>query len=108
MNSGGLKDILDRFRGAGKGDTVDSWVGKGPNQPIDPEHVEAAIDEDTLAALREQTGLSREEILRRLAVNLPEAVDELSPDGHLPEGSAETAEPTLLDPVPGASAPKPQ
>ena len=106
VGGGGLKDILDKFRGTGKGDAVDSWVGKGPNQPIDPEHVAAAIDEDTLAALNEQTGLSREEILRRLAVNLPEAVDELSPDGHLPEGKPDTAEPTLLDPVPGASASK--
>jgi uncharacterized protein YidB (DUF937 family) len=81
---------------------VDSWVGKGPNKPIDPEHVEAAIDEETLVALYEQTGLSREEILKRLAVNLPEAVDELSPDGHLPEGQAEKDEPTLLDPIPAA------
>ena len=103
-----MTEILDKFRGTGKGDAIDSWVGKGPNKPLDPEHVEAAIDDDTLAALRKQTGLSREEILRRLAVNLPEAVDELSPDGHLPEGSAETAEPTLLDPVPGASGAKPQ
>ena len=102
LGGGGLKEILDRFRGAGKGDAVDSWVGKGPNQPLDPEHVEAAIDEDTLAALYEQTGLSREEILKRLAVNLPEAVDELSPDGHLLEGQAETGEPTLLDPIPAA------
>ena len=103
LGGGGLKDILDKFRGAGKGVAVDSWVGKGPNLPLDPEHVEGVIDEDTLAALYAQTGLSREEILRRLAVNLPEAVDELSPDGHLPEGRAEAAEPTLLDPIPRAS-----
>ena len=105
LRGGGLTEILDKFRGTGKGDAVDSWVGKGPNEPLKPAHVQEAIDEDTLAALSKQTGLSREEILERLAVNLPEAVYELSPDGHLPEGQAETGEPTLLDPIP-AAAPK--
>ncbi|MFI0847492.1 YidB family protein [Mesorhizobium sp. IMUNJ 23232] len=107
LGGGGLKDIIDRFRNAGMGEKVDTWVSKGTNAPLDPAHVEAAIDEDTLAALYVQTGLSREEILRRLAVNLPEAVDELSPDGKLPEAKAATAEPTLLDPVPPAAQQKP-
>ncbi|MEQ1956411.1 YidB family protein [Mesorhizobium sp. CN2-181] len=100
LEGGGLKDIVDRFRNAGLGEKVDTWVSKGTNEPLDPTQVESAIDGDTLAALSKKTGLSREEILRRLAVNLPEAVDELSPDGHLPGGQAGAAEPTLLDPVP--------
>ncbi|WP_442580737.1 YidB family protein [Mesorhizobium sp. ASY16-5R] len=107
LGGGGLTEILDKFRGAGKGDAVDSWVGKGPNKPLDPEHVKAAIDEDTIAALHEQTGLSREEILERLAVNLPEAVDELTPDGQLPGGTTERAGDTLLDPVPPISPKSP-
>jgi uncharacterized protein YidB (DUF937 family) len=99
LRGGGLGEILDRFRNAGKGDAVDSWIGKGNNQPLDPSHVEEAIDADTLDALEKQTGLSRHEILRRLAVNLPEAVDELSLEGNLPEAPKE---PTLLDSAPAA------
>lgn len=96
-----LGDILDRFRGAGAGSKVDSWVGTGPNQPIQPSDVEAAIDEDTLTSLSMQTGLSREELISRITRDLPEAVNEMTPNGNLPpeptRGSDET---TLLDDVP--------
>jgi len=96
-----LGDILDRFRGAGAGSKVDSWVGTGPNQPIQPSEVEAAIDDDTLTSLSMQTGLSREELISRITRDLPEAVNKMTPDGKLPpeptQGSNET---TLLDDVP--------
>ncbi|KRB29814.1 hypothetical protein ASD99_24490 [Mesorhizobium sp. Root695] len=96
-----LGDILDRFRGAGAGSKVDSWVGTGPNQPIEPNDVEAAIDEDTLTSLSMQTGLSRDELISRITRDLPEAVNKMTPNGALPpeptKGSGET---TLLDDVP--------
>ncbi|BCG88285.1 hypothetical protein MesoLj113c_43950 [Mesorhizobium sp. 113-3-9] len=94
-----LGDILDRFRGAGAGSKVDSWVGTGPNEPIEPNEVEAALDENTLTALSMQTGLSREELIRRITRDLPEAVSKMTPNGELPpaEGNDET---TLLDDVP--------
>jgi uncharacterized protein YidB (DUF937 family) len=88
MIRGGLGDLLDRFRNAGKGEAVDSWVRQGPNSPLKPEHVEEAIDPDTLDALTRQTGMPREEILQRLAIDLPATVDELSPDGQLREATA--------------------
>ncbi|MER9257948.1 YidB family protein [Mesorhizobium sp. M0619] len=79
-----LGDILDRFRGAGAGSKVDSWVGTGPNEPIQPSDVEAAIDEDTLTSLSMQTGLSREELISRITRDLPEAVSKMTPAGELP------------------------
>src|SRR6187431_1585223 len=33
---GGLREVLDRFRNAGSGDKVDSWVKEGPNEGIEP------------------------------------------------------------------------
>lgn len=97
-----LGDILDRFRTAGAGAKVDSWVGAGPNEPIEPRDVEMAIDEDTLTALSTQTGLSREELITRITRDLPEAVNNMTPNGELPaagptQGPGET---TLLDDVP--------
>lgn len=104
--SGGLGEILDRLRNIGAGGAIDSWMGKGANEPLNPSQVEAAIDEETLQSLSRQTGMSREELLQRLARNLPETVDELSPEGELPDGSAsggDVGQPTLLDPVPAGS-----
>lgn len=81
---GGLKDLVDQFRGAGHGDAIDSWVGSGTNQPAAPQQLESAIGADTLQALAQQTGLSKEEILARLSKTLPEAIDRYTPDGRLP------------------------
>ncbi|HMO29086.1 YidB family protein [Enterovirga sp.] len=81
---GGLKDLVDQFRNAGHGETVDSWVGSGPNKPAAPHQLETAIGPDVLQALAGQTGLSKEEILSRLSRTLPEAVDRYTPNGSLP------------------------
>lgn len=81
---GGLKDLVDQFRGAGHGEAVDSWVNSGPNQPAAPQQLESAIGSDVLQALAQQTGLSKEEILSRLSRTLPEAIDRYTPDGRLP------------------------
>jgi uncharacterized protein YidB (DUF937 family) len=81
---GGLKDLVDHFRNAGHGETVDSWVNPGPNRPAEPSGLEKAIGGDTLDALARQTGLSKDEILSRLSRTLPDAVDRYTPDGRLP------------------------
>jgi len=81
---GGLADVVDRFRNAGAGAAADSWVAKGPNQPITADHAENALGPDLIDMLTKQTGLSRQELLSRLSKVLPEAVDKLTPDGRLP------------------------
>jgi uncharacterized protein YidB (DUF937 family) len=81
---GGLSELIDRFKQTGQGEVADSWINKGPNQPVAPHQLEKAIPSDVLATLSEQTGLSREELLSRLSRNLPEAVDRYTPDGRLP------------------------
>ena len=84
MLSGGLQDIVDRFRQAGQGEVADSWVSTGPNRPVQPQHLEQALGADTLDTIARQTGLSREEVLTRLTRNLPSAVDQYTPDGRIP------------------------
>jgi uncharacterized protein YidB (DUF937 family) len=81
---GGLRDLIDRFRGTAQAKTADSWVRTGPNEPIRPEQLEQAIGSDALQQLAVKTGLTREELLSRLSRDLPEAVDKFTPDGRLP------------------------
>ena len=82
--SGGLRDLIERFKQNGQGTAVDSWVKTGPNQPVGPEQLQQAIGPDVLNTLSQQTGLSREELLSRLTRELPAAVDKFTPDGRLP------------------------
>ncbi len=81
---GGLGELLDSFRQSGHGDVADSWVSTGPNKEIAPQQLEQAIGPDVLASLTQQTGLSREEILARLSKDLPQAVDQYTPEGRIP------------------------
>ena len=82
--SGGLRDLVERFKQNGQGQAADSWVNRGPNQQIAPHQLEQAIGPDVLNTLSQQTGLSREELLSRLTRELPAAVDKFTPEGRLP------------------------
>jgi uncharacterized protein YidB (DUF937 family) len=82
--SGGLRDLVERFKQSGQGQAADSWVSTGPNQPLHPDQLEQAIGPDVLNTLSQQTGLSRAELLSRLTRELPAAVDKFTPEGRLP------------------------
>jgi uncharacterized protein YidB (DUF937 family) len=81
---GGLRDLFDKFTGTGQGDTAKSWIETGPNRTMEVNELERALGDDTIEELTKQTGLSRDELLLRLKTVLPDAVDRMSPEGHLP------------------------
>ena len=83
--AGGLGDLLGTFRDAGQAEVADSWVNPNvPTQGLRPDQVEQAIGSENLAELSKHTGLTREELVERLAKVIPEAVDSLTPNGQLP------------------------
>lgn len=81
---GGVGELVDRFRQNGHGETADSWVKTGPNKQLTADQLGSAIGPDILGTLSTQTGLSRDELLKRLAGVLPSAVDQYTPEGRLP------------------------
>jgi uncharacterized protein YidB (DUF937 family) len=82
--SGGLGNLIKDLQSSGHGRTAQSWVGTGPNEDIAPGDLEQALGSDTIDALSRQSGLDRDELLAGLSQQLPEFVDQLTPDGHLP------------------------
>ena len=82
--SGGLGELIHRFKQSGQSQTADSWVGRDANQSIGPTQLEQAIGPEVLNTLSQHTGLSREELLARLTRELPTAVDKFTPEGRLP------------------------
>ena len=82
--SGGLGELLDKFKQNGEGETAESWINQGPNKEVSPPQLKRAIGADVLAQLEQQTGLSQEELLARLSRELPAAVDKYTPEGRLP------------------------
>lgn len=81
---GGLGDLVDRFRQAGRGEKADSWVRDGENAPVDATDLEEALGEETITELTQKTGLSRTELLERLCKTLPNAVDRMTPAARIP------------------------
>ena len=82
--SGGLGQLIDHFRQNGQGPVADSWVSRGANQPVDENQLAQALGPDVLNTLSQHTGLSHDELLSRLTRELPNAVDQMTPEGRLP------------------------
>ena len=83
--AGGLGDLMDRFKQSGQTEVADSWVTPGvPTRGLTASEVEQAIGSDNLEELSRRTGLSRQDLLTRLATAIPENVDRMTPDGKLP------------------------
>ena len=82
--SGGLGDLLRQFQTSGLGDAANSWVGRGENHPIGPNDLANALGADQLQMLQHQTGMSRDELLDGLSQQLPHVIDQLTPEGRLP------------------------
>ena len=82
--TGGLNDLLKQFQQSGQGDIAKTWVGTGPNKAISSDDLAKALGGDQISTLMAHTGLSRQDLLAGLSQYLPEAVNQLTPDGRLP------------------------
>ena len=80
----GFDGLLKQFQQNGLGDVADSWVSKGPNKDISTNDLARSIGLDDIDALAGQTGLSRDDLLSGLQQQLPDLVDQLTPDGRMP------------------------
>jgi uncharacterized protein YidB (DUF937 family) len=81
---GGLQGLVNQFQQNGLGDTVNSWVGTGPNQSISPDQVHQALGPDLLQQLSAKSGLSVQDLAQKLSQILPQAVDTMTPGGQVP------------------------
>jgi uncharacterized protein YidB (DUF937 family) len=82
--SGGLNDLLKQFEQNGQGEVAQSWVGRGPNKSISPNDLASALGADRINTLASFSGMSRDDLLSGLSQQLPNVVDQLTPDGRLP------------------------
>jgi uncharacterized protein YidB (DUF937 family) len=82
--AGGLGGLLAQLNNAGQGHVANSWVGSGPNVPIQPTQLGSALGQTTVSELAQHAGMSEQELLAQLAQVLPGVVDKLTPDGRVP------------------------
>jgi len=82
--SGGLNDLLKQFQQGGQSDVVQSWIGTGPNKSISPNILSKVLSEDQIRTLSAHSGMSRDDLIATLSQQLPELVNQLTPDGRVP------------------------
>ena len=82
--SGGLNDLLKQFQQNDQGEVAQSWIGSGPNKAITPKDLASALGADRINTLASFSGMSRDDLLNGLSQQLPDVVDQLTPDGRLP------------------------
>jgi uncharacterized protein YidB (DUF937 family) len=83
---GGLAALVQQFQAAGLGEQVNSWIGTGQNLPVSPEQLQGALGGDQMSMMAEKMGLSTGDLGAQLSQMLPQVVDQLTPDGQVPEG----------------------
>ena len=81
---GGLTDLVSKLQGAGHGPVVNSWIGPGANQPIQPSQLGSALGQQTISSLAQKAGMSEQDLLNQLAQALPGIVNHLTPNDRLP------------------------
>ncbi|MFF3840835.1 YidB family protein [Streptomyces sp. NPDC001930] len=83
---GGLLDMLTK---SGLTDQTRSWVGTGENQSVSGAQIAEALPDETLQKVAQDAGVSPQEAADQIAQSLPQAVDRLTPNGSVPQGSLE-------------------
>jgi uncharacterized protein YidB (DUF937 family) len=81
---GGLGGLLDKLQKGGLGEVVNSWVGPDQNRPVSPGQLGSALGPNIIKTLAQRSGVSEEEITKKLSEVLPGVVDKLTPQGRLP------------------------
>lgn len=83
---GGLNGLIQKFQQGGLGEIVNSWVSTGPNLPISAEQIQSVLGSSQLQNLAGQLGGSPQQASGQLAELLPKIVDQLTPNGSVPQG----------------------
>jgi uncharacterized protein YidB (DUF937 family) len=83
---GGIAELLGQFQRSGLGDVFASWISKGQNAPISGAQIQSALGPDMVAQLAQQLGQSQDATAAQLAEVMPQVVDQLTPNGQVPEG----------------------
>ncbi len=88
QQSGGLEGLLAKLQAGGLGEAAQSWVSTGANQPVSPDALGSALGPDLMAALGGLLGGNGQQASSVLAQVLPGLVDQLTPQGRVPEAGA--------------------
>lgn len=85
---GPLGGLAEQFQQAGLGDVLGSWIGTGQNRPVSADQLGQVFGQDQLSELGAKLGMGGGDLASELSQILPGLVDQMTPQGQLPEPGA--------------------
>jgi uncharacterized protein YidB (DUF937 family) len=85
---GGLNGLLGKLDAQGLTELGASWIGTGKNLPISAAQIEKVLGNDAIAGVAAKLGITPEKASSQLATLLPKIVDQISPDGKVPDAAS--------------------
>ncbi len=82
--TGGIAGFLDRFRAAGAGGDISSWIGGAGGGAMSVQSVERALGTGTVSEIARRLGLGTAAVGTALAFVIPKTIGLLTPGGKLP------------------------
>ena len=81
MMAGGIGGLMSQFEQAGLGHIAQSWVGNGANQSVSPDQLQSVFGQSQVQNMASQAGMQPQDFLSQLSQHLPNAVDQMTPNG---------------------------
>jgi uncharacterized protein YidB (DUF937 family) len=83
-----LQGMMAALQSKGLGREVKSWVSTGQNTQVTSADIKKAADPAALRAMANEQGMSPDEMCGHIAKILPQIVDQMTPDGMVPQMGA--------------------
>lgn len=85
QQNGGLPGVINMLQSSGLGQQADSWVGTGANASVSADQISQVFGNAGLGNLAAQLGTSQSQAGSILSQVLPELVNQLTPNGQVPD-----------------------
>ncbi len=87
-NLGNIGGLLTQLQQGGLGNEVSSWLSNNPNLPVSADQLRAALGNQQLQQMAQAAGIPIDKLLAMLSQHLPQAIDNISPNGTVQEPAA--------------------
>lgn len=86
---GGLESLVGKMTSGGLGNIVNSWVGTGKNETVNPGQIHEVLGSEVVGQVASKLGISQEAASEKIATFLPTIIDKLTPNGKI-EATSQT------------------
>ena len=83
---GGVSGFIDKFRSAGLGSEVTSWLGRSDGAALAGPQVERALGSTALGGIASRLGLASGVVATAIGYILPKLIGQITPGGVIPSG----------------------